>query len=88
MYISVVADNGFGVFTNKTKLEYAKEWMLHPVEKVFDTYREAKFHALEIYNDYHNAYEDLDDYYDADNDPEFKINWFYSKTYIRRLNKR
>ena len=88
MYISVTAKNGFGVYNNREKLDLAKEWMRKPIEKKFNTLEEAKFHALDIYNDYHNDYEDLDEYYDDENDPKFRINWFYSKSYIRKLNKR
>ena len=85
MYIAVNADNGFGVYSNRTRLNKSKEWMRKPVEKKFDTLEDAKFHALDIYNDYQD---DFDDYYDSDNDPKFKINWFYSKSYIRKLNRK
>ena len=77
MFIAVNADNGFGVYDSKTKLEYAKEWMKNPKQKEYETKREASFYAIETYNDYHNAYSDLDEYYEPGNDPYIRINWFY-----------
>ena len=34
MFIALNADNGFGIYDNKTKLDNAKEWMRKPLERV------------------------------------------------------
>lgn len=86
MYYSVVAYNGFGVYDNQRRLENAKEWMIKPIVEEFTEFIEAKINALDIYNDYHNAYDDLDYYYDTDRYPDIKTNWFYSKSYIKKMN--
>lgn len=86
MFIAVNALNGFGVFTKQEKID-AIDWMKEPIEKEFESFIKAKLYAIEIYNDPHNAYEDRDEYYDSKNDPKFRINWFYSKSYIKKLNK-
>lgn len=86
MVYSVIANNGFGVYDNLGKLQEAEEFMKSPEIKEHKTIKEAKNYAIDIYNDYHNAYDDLDYYYDPDNDPRFRINWFYNKKYIKKLN--
>ena len=86
MYFSVLAKNGFGVYNNLEKYQNSREYMKKPKRKSFKTLAEAKDYVLDMYNDYRNCYSDLDFYYDPANDPKFRINWFYSQRYIKKLN--
>ena len=81
MFYSVVAENGFGVFTEKDRVASAKEYLRKPEIITFDSKQLAIEDAIERYN---QCQEDFDSAYFGSGN--LKLNWIIFRTEIRKEN--
>lgn len=81
MFYSVVAENGFGVFTEKDRIASVKEYLRKPEIVTFDSKQLAIEDAIERYN---QCEEDFDSAYFGS--ALIKLDWIHFRGTIRKNN--